>query len=80
MYQPVHPHIPKPPTKKLKLLAGASLIATGALVIILIALSFQLITQIHRTNSQQKAATELATALTTATDELTLLCRVYCQI
>src|SRR4051812_32414446 len=72
MYQPVRPHLPKPPTKKVKIMAGMGPLTPAVLTIIIIVLCLQLITQIHKTNVQQKAATDLAQAVTSATDQLTI--------
>ena len=72
MYQPLHPHIPTPPTKKLKLIAALGIIAVALLTLALIILSLQLKTQYRRTNDQAAVAEQLTTALSKTTDQLTL--------
>ncbi len=72
MYQPLHPHISEPPTKKVKLLAGLSFGAMVLLCLAVMILSLQLITQYRRTNDQANTSAQLATALSKSNDELTL--------
>jgi len=72
MYQPLQPHIPTPPTKKLKLIASVGIVAVALMTIALLILSLQLATQYRRTNDQAATATKLAAALSASSDELTL--------
>lgn len=72
MYQPINPHIPETPTKKLKLLASGSFIALVFLVIVVIVLCLQLVTQYHRTSTQEQAVTKLSVALTSSSDQLAI--------
>ena len=72
MYQPPQPHIPEPPTKKVQLLAGLSFGGMALLAIAVAILSFQLVTQYHRTSDQANNASQLAAALSKTKDELTL--------
>lgn len=72
MYQPINPHIPAPPTKKLKVLAGVSLVTVGVLTIVIIVLCLQLVTQFRRTDTQAQNVHDLTTILTKTKDELTL--------
>ncbi len=75
MYQPLHPHIPEPPTKKLKLLAVFSFATMAVLVLLVLVVSLQLITQYHRANEQSQKSNTIATALVNTTDQLTVVKR-----
>ena len=72
MYQPLHPHIPTPPTKKLKLMASLGLIAVAIMTLVILILSLQLSTQYRRNSEQAANAEKLAAAVSTSSDELVL--------
>lgn len=72
MYQPLHPHIPAPPTKKLKLMASLSLCAVAVLTIVITVLCFQLVTAYHRSDEHAKTIDQLTVALAKKNDELTI--------
>jgi hypothetical protein len=71
MYEPQHPHIPTPPTKKLKLLTGLSFGAFMVFALLLIVLCLQLITQ--RTIVKEKVGMidQMATVIQKQQDEIT---------
>ncbi len=71
MYQPQQPHIPEPPTKKLKLLTALSFAGMALLALAVIILSLQLITQFDRTDSKQKQIDSLSSVLEKSTEALT---------
>jgi hypothetical protein len=72
MYQPLHPHVPTPPTKKLKIIAATGIVAVALLTLAVTILSLQLRTQYRRTNEQATVTAELTSALSSANDQLTL--------
>ncbi len=72
MYQPLHPHIPEPPTKKLTMLTAMSLIAVALLTLAIIILSLQLTTWHRQANDQATVAEQLVNKLSKQSDELTL--------
>lgn len=71
MYIPTNPHIPEPPTKKLRLLTALSFGGLTLLALAVIILALQLTTQINRSNDKQAKLNEVSTLLEKSTDELT---------
>ncbi|MEI7632370.1 MAG: hypothetical protein WCJ60_03540 [bacterium] len=70
MYQPIHPHIPETPTKKLKLLTALSFAGVVFLALAVIILSLQLITQFKKTNNKQSQIDSISAVLEKSTEAL----------
>ena len=76
MYEPLNPHIPTPPTKKLKLLTGLSFAAFMIFALIIIILALQLITQHRTVKNKANQIDQMATVIEKQSDELTKTKRV----
>ena len=70
MYQPLHPHIPTPPTKKLKLLATVAFTGFALLVLGVIIVCLNLITQYRISSDRQSQINSLTTSVNEISDQL----------